>query len=173
MKIFNEFLSEQDYQLCLEDLNQRLSAECWQYARSKWENIDSSVLKGVTGSVLSSSVPRHIFDLICNQFASLMDVTEYNEILIYYYLWQPYSGLALHDDSIHRLAATIYLNENWDVDYGGMLIWKEAKDDSIYKAAEPRARTMILNDAKEMHMVSTISPVAPELRKTIQVWFIR
>jgi len=169
MKFYKDFLSEELYQTCYEDLISKLNSEDWKYTRLTWS--EPNVTNGTTGSVLSSSVSDKVQNLIYDRFSTIVDISEYNSIKMEYYIWQPYSGLSLHDDEGYGMAATIYLNENWDVDYGGMFMWKDSLEPELFKAIPPIKKMMVLNDEKESHMVSTISPLSPSLRSTIQVWF--
>jgi len=169
MKLFKDFLLEDDFKICYDDLLKKLSSESWNYTKMTWTSLD--VTRGITGSVLSSSVSQKVFDLLIEKFSKILDISSFEKIGMMYYVWQPYSGLALHDDHCFQMASTIYLNQDWHVDYGGIFLWKESKEDEIYKAIPPIKNMMILNDQLQDHMVTPISPLAPNLRTTIQVWF--
>lgn len=169
MKIFKNFISEETYKICYDDLISKLSLESWAYTALKWK--EPRVLNGVTGSVLSSTLSKHVYEILHNQFSLVMDLTPFNQIVMEYYIWQPNSGLALHNDAVYNMASTIYLNENWNVDYGGIFMWKENNYDELFKAVCPTKNMMILNDEHQQHMVTTVSPLSPDLRSTIQVWF--
>lgn len=169
MKLFKDFLSDSDFQICYEDLMTKISSDSWSYTKLTWN--EPKVTNGVIGSVLSATVSEHVYNILLEKFSRVLDTSSYTKVSMMYYLWQPYSGLALHDDSSYKMASTIYLNQDWDVDYGGMFLWKESEEDKIYKAVPPIKNMMILNDQRQYHMVTPVSPVAPDLRVTIQVWF--
>lgn len=169
MKIVKNFLSDEDYQICYDDLVSKLVSDCWGYTKVTWR--ESAVTNGITGSVLSSLVSNHVYDLILDKFSSFIDVSTFTKIVMQYYVWQPYSGLSLHNDDGYKMASTIYLNQDWNVDYGGMFLWKESKEDEIFQAIPPIKGMMILNDQRQDHMVTPVSPLSPDLRVTIQTWF--
>jgi Rps23 Pro-64 3,4-dihydroxylase Tpa1-like proline 4-hydroxylase len=169
MKIFKNFLSEEIFKICYKDLVTKLMSESWSYTAVKWA--EPRVLNGVTGSVLSSTVSEEVYKLLYDKFSSALDISKFNNIRMEYYIWQPNSGLALHNDAVYGMASTIYLNENWNVDYGGIFMWKESENDDMFNAISPLKNMMILNDNHQYHMVTSISPLSPDLRSTIQVWF--
>jgi len=168
MKFYQDFLSESEFNICYNELLNKLQSDSWKYTKVTWAS--QEVTEGTTGCVLSSEVSKTVFDIIYNKFSQLIEITENSKISICYYIWQANSGLALHDDGNHKVAGTIYFNENWNPNYGGMFIWKESLDDIIFKGISPTKNMFILNDEQQLHMVTPISPNSPDLRVTIQIW---
>ena len=87
-----------------------------------------------------------------------------------YYVWNKMSGIPWHNDHNHHFAGTLYLNEKWNTDYGGVFLYREKRDDVEFNAVAPAQNMLVLNDSKQDHMVTPISPLAPEDRITIQLW---
>jgi len=169
MKIVKNFLSEETFKICYDDLVSKLMEESWAFTAVTWQ--EPKVLNGITGSVLSATVSDNVYEILRNQFSSLFDISSFQNIRMQYYIWPSYSGLALHNDAMYVKAATIYLNENWNVDYGGIFMWKDVESDEFFRAVSPTKNMMLLNDSHQYHMVTSISPLSPDLRSTIQVWF--
>ena len=55
------------------------------------------------------------------------------------------------------------------MNFGGLFVWKDDNSD-IMKAIAPQKNMMILNDEKQHHLVTSISPLSQEFRITIQIW---
>ena len=84
-----------------------------------------------------------------------------------YHIWQPNSGIAIHDDGSYRFGATIYLNPEWHPNYGGWFIWRD-KDIDEWKVILPIENTMVVNIDKEEHLVTPVTQ--NQFRVTVQIW---
>jgi hypothetical protein len=84
------------------------------------------------------------------------------------YLWSPLSFIPWHLDKNWIGAATIYLNDTWDHDWGGYLMWE---DKAGIHATPPVFNRMVVNDANVKHS-TTLTTKDANLRETIQIfWF--
>lgn len=168
MKIFKNILSEKLYNDTLEEFVNKLHTQTWQSSIVTWPN---EVIEGITGSCLFSSVSDEISLRIQEEISNLFTI-DYNQVKLQYCAWQPYSGLSVHDDFNHKLGATIYLNENWNPNYGGFFLWKDKNNpEEIYNAVCPTKNMMVVNDDHEQHLVTPVSPLSTDIRATIQLWF--
>ena len=85
-----------------------------------------------------------------------------------YCLWQNGSYIPFHNDPQVLYGSTIYLNDSWEKDFGGLYIYE---DKDILRAICPKYNQCIINNSNILHGTSIISNLAP-LRETIQS-FIR
>ena len=83
------------------------------------------------------------------------------------YIWQRGSHITWHNDSNNKFAGTVYLNEYWNKDDGGLFLWED-KMENCTKVEFPEFNKMILNPQKIPHAVSMIPYQAKQLRFTIQ-----
>lgn len=83
------------------------------------------------------------------------------------YLWTNLSYIPWHNDAGYSGGLTIYMNKNWEDDWGGYFIYKDADD---LKIIPPKKNTAILQENGVMHMVSTIN-IGAEHRITLQTFF--
>lgn len=84
------------------------------------------------------------------------------------YLWSNLSYIPWHLDKNWIGAATLYLNSNWDPDWGGYLMWED--QDGIH-ASPPEFNRMAVNNSNVKHSTSLTTKDA-DLRETIQMfWF--
>ena len=72
-------------------------------------------------------------------------------------------------DNHMKAASTIYLNDLWDPDDGGLFLWKDQKNKLHVEA--PEENKMIFNSSSVPHAVSMITPDSSSLRLSIQIFF--
>ena len=125
--------------------------------------------KGFSGCCLSAEIYGQIKERILVEIGSFLPKCE--EYILQYYVWQQHSGIAVHDDSGKVFGATIYLNDTWQPENGGIFLYKDKeKPGPEWTALLPEHNTMVINDNKEQHMVTSVSPYTTDLRYTIQIW---
>lgn len=88
------------------------------------------------------------------------------------YVWGGGSYITWHLDECYPYNGTIYLNEEWDSDDGGVFLYKESQTKEI-KGIEPTYNSMVVNSATEedphnVHCVTCIVPGTIKKRVTIQ-----
>jgi hypothetical protein len=95
-------------------------------------------------------------------------ITYITRIFAMYYLMTPNAGISAHSDAHQYIwNATIYLNEIWNPDWGGLLLWDDGDD--YFRGVVPKKNRMILFESNKYHLVTPLSPTAGELRVTIQL----
>lgn len=162
MKIFQSVLSGLLLEEIKNDYENLINKRVWASSQLTW---NKDLLKGIDGVCLTATINQDIKVKIYNEIKNKFP--NHNEFVMQYYVWQKHSGISSHNDGTKVFGATIYLNHNWDIDYGGLFIWQERKES---KAFCPTFNTMMLNDEKEPHLVTPISSYAAEPRLTIQIW---
>ena len=107
MKIIKNALSEDLFSRCKKEVNQKLSKNEWSSSVIIWE---PGLRQGISGSTIAAMTSEEIHNDIVKEISPHVPECE---IVTQYYVWQPHSGIAMHDDSGRRFGATIYLNETW------------------------------------------------------------
>lgn len=96
---------------------------------------------------------------------------EYN---VMNYIGTRLSYIPWHNDGTWNEAVTIYLNEEWPVDWGGMFLYKEDPQSNVVKGYQPKFNTAIKqnqgNTSGTMHTVSLVSVASQCPRVTIQIF---
>lgn len=87
------------------------------------------------------------------------------------YMWHKFSFIPWHsdkesDDEI-RFAATLYLNKEWNDNWGGLFLYKI--NDHIHAEA-PRFNKLVFNDNNYAHATSMLTSDAP-FRYTLQLFW--
>ena len=80
------------------------------------------------------------------------------------HLMPPLSYITWHDDSHVTAALTIYLNEIWDYDWGGYLMYKE---NNKIQAIKPEKNLGLLQITPVNHCVSTVN-IGADYRISLQ-----
>lgn len=162
MKLIKNVLDQETMNNVKKDINESFSQNVWTSSQLLWPK---NILKKVTGDCSICYVKESIAEQIKNCLVGKLPPAE--KFIFQYYIWKQNSGISLHDDSGYKYGATIYLNNDWDINAGGIFIWKESDE---LKAFCPEYNSMILNDKQEFHLVTAVSPLASEFRHTIQIW---
>ena len=84
------------------------------------------------------------------------------------YAWTAASYIGWHSDGRHDDAVTVYLNETWDRDWGGLFLYEDAERE--IRGVVPRFNLGLRNSAKLLHATTAVTPDAPEPRFTLQLF---
>lgn len=84
------------------------------------------------------------------------------------YVWTPHSYIPVHSDGTHRKTVTIYCNEFWSAEKGGILQWFDSEKNA-WQEFIPSRGTVILNDKDELHATT---PVKNDFRISLQIFLL-
>lgn len=165
MKIINNVLDQKTVVNALEELSGNFNERKWSSSLFMW---DKEIHNGIKGSCMSALVSKKLSNEIELDIKKYLP--NYSELYMQFHVFQYYSGVAVHDDGTRKFGATIYLNKRWDANWGGLFLWKDNEKDEIMKGVLPKPNMMVLNDERQMHLVTPISPDCEEPRCSIQIW---
>jgi len=83
------------------------------------------------------------------------------------YAWTNGSYISWHTDAMYETSITLYLNPEWELNWGGLFLYEAS--DSELKAVAPKFNTAVLNKSGTSHATSIIETGAP-LRMTLQIF---
>jgi len=179
MKIIKNVLSESLFSRCKVECNNKLRQDQWASSTIIWPK---GLKEGVDGSTMATSTSLEIRDEIENELKPHLPPFP-NGLMTQYYIWQPNSGIAMHNDEGKRFGATIYLNDTWHPNSGGWFIWKDNPEEfpikGEYEVSDewntylPQRNCMVLNDNKEFHLVTRVAGDGLAIRITMQIWGIQ
>jgi|TARA_A100001391_G_scaffold79196_1_gene51395 hypothetical protein len=163
MKLFKNVLKEETLTIVNNELNNNIRKDVWGSNRRHWASF-------LTSNNLGTVSTRYVSDDCAAKVLEDIKplVPKAKDIGVMMYIWDFGSGISLHDDSQYIFGGTIYLNANWQPDYGGWFIWKDEKEK--WNAELPEFNNLILNDKGELHTVTPISHSSPEVRFTLQIF---
>lgn len=138
--------------------------QLWGVSRLHWSE---DVQYGINGSVYTKRVSSELKQKILQDISKHINIENFNHLNIQHYIWDIGSGLSPHDDGHKKMAMTIHMNLNWNIEWGGIFHWVE---DNKIMAHVPKRNTAVINNNKTVHYVDPVNSVAPEWRITLQIW---
>ena len=170
MKIYEDVLPPKLLKKCIEELRSSQKSQVWGISNLFW---DETLKIGLVGNVSMRYLPEEsaleIHEVLKKYFSKIDSDCE---IVYQYYIWNKMAGISNHNDSHVGVGATLYLNDIWDSNWGGLFVWKDKNEKKEYKlnAICPKQNMLIINDEREMHLVTSTAPTIPYPRTTIQIW---
>ena len=137
--IKNNFLDE----IFINNFIQNIIKESQEYKPIWKSNINwgENIVKG-SSLVLAYEINKENLNYIKSKFIQLNNKFKDKEIVVHFYIWTKGSHIPMHNDSNYEYGCTIYLNKYWDIDWGGLYIWKEGDKLNIEK---PEFNKLIIN----------------------------
>jgi|DEB0MinimDraft_6_1074348.scaffolds.fasta_scaffold00730_7 hypothetical protein len=172
MKIFIDVLSDQLLDACKTDLiSNKVKENVWGSSSFRWE---PSLLKNIDGPCMMTPITdKSIVEKLEEELSVIFKNYTYNSLAFQYYIWDSYSAISDHNDHDYIFGATLYLNTSETYD-GGLFMWKSEEDEQceidMFRCVVPEENMIIINDEKQLHMVTPISPHAKDFRCTIQIF---
>jgi len=171
IKTYTNILKDDLIKKILEYLNLALKKDVWG-SNNAWEQcliLNSSIV--LTHRISNKTLEKEIK----NSIETALNVDFEKEELTFFpsiYVWAGGSYITWHPDDCYPYNGTIYLNEEWDSNDGGVFLYKDNQTKEI-KGIEPTYNTMIVNSATEtdphnFHCVTCIVPGIIKKRVTIQ-----
>ena len=164
MKIIKNALSDSLCQECLDAIKHIEQNYPWYPSSVIWI---PELKEGIQGTCLTRFAPEDLKTRILDELEYCLSSPE---PIVQFYIWQPLSGIAWHNDYNRNIGATIYLNERWGPNYGGVFMYQTGTDPTDIHGVIPQQNTMVINDKNEYHMVTPVAFDVPEYRYTLQIW---
>lgn len=136
----------------------------WVINKNSWPNHITNHSIGIVNILLFEG---KIFEKIKNTLQKLLKTGEIIKTIMYYE-WNQLSQINWHTDGDHRVSLTVYLNENWEPNWGGFFCSK-CSDSETGNFFIPTFNTALITRGNFWHHVSLVNPLAP-VRKTLQIF---
>ena len=168
MKIINNFLSNVFIDKIINENKELLYSDVWRSSLG-WQK----EIIGSCGTVLIRDLNAEDKNLLKEALIAhnLILESENIELEAQAYLWNRLSYIPWHsdkdDDDSTRYAATLYLNNDWDDNWGGLFLYK--KEGKIF-GESPRYNKFVFNDKNYEHSTTILGTDAP-IRQTIQLFW--
>ena len=171
MKIYEDVLPPKLLEKCIGELKSTTGSPVWDDSNLLWtEDLKVGLVGNVSMRILPDETALEVNKALKKYFSKIDSDCE---VVYQYYIWNKMAGISNHNDGHTNLAATLYLNDIWDPNWGGLFVWKDKNEKKEYKlnAICPKQNMLIINDEKEMHLVTPTAPTIPYIRITIQIWY--
>jgi Rps23 Pro-64 3,4-dihydroxylase Tpa1-like proline 4-hydroxylase len=162
--IHNNFLEKQLIIDLKNLIRQKVNDFSWKTNLSWGQNIVKSSSQVSSFNLINE---KKFYDEILSYYKVYLKNRKLDPIILYY-VWHNLSYIPFHKDEHSVIASTIYLNEDWHEDYGGLFLYKT--DDEM-RAIVPEFNKCIINKNNVKHATTLIAMNAP-YRETIQIFFI-
>ncbi len=171
IKTYNNTLNEDLIKNIFRYLKKILDKDVWSSSNAWDQNLvlnSSNILTHLIGDECLRTEIKHSIE---NKIK-----LKFEEVNLYFhcsiYLWGGGSYITWHPDCKYPYNGTIYLNEKWDSNDGGVFLYKENKTNQIM-GIEPQYNLMVVNSGDEsnphnFHCVTCILPSVIKKRITIQ-----
>lgn len=127
---------------------------------------DNRIVKA-SSAILIFDLPKSIENTLVNRVKELHEeIGQCKKVFVMYYKMMPGAYIPWHNDSKWSFGMTVYLNKNWDRDFGGYFAF--AHDNQI-RCLPPEYNNAIFVSTPLEHCVFQIAPDAPP-RTTIQIF---
>lgn len=155
--------------------NETKGGDVWATNQTKWVE---SLKYATAGTILSRVMPADLSDRIYNELQErgVIDYSPWSRSTLFY-IGMPNSCVNWHADYNDYNALSIYLNKEWDSNWGG---WFAYTTEFNFKEGDvkpenghfiiPKYNRSIMSTEMEWHCTTPISPYAPP-RLSIQLFF--
>lgn len=162
MLIIENFLDSELLNDLEKDLESKIKQRVWVNSRTSWQD---ELTNRFIGNIETTSIDPSCSVRLEKKIKPLVD--SYVKFAADHYIWYPLSGINLHKDEYYQFGATLYLNKNWNVEDGGLFLYKKKEK---YKVVVPTYNTCVINDNNIEHCVTQVTSRNNLLRHTIQIW---
>ena len=160
MKVIDDILDNQELDYIRQQFAEALTGE-WLINQHLWQN---GLTVGIDGFVLMQNVNDKVRRIVEEAIKEHVQFAKSPSIM--FYMWTAGSGINWHQDNHVKQACTIYL-ENWNIDYGGQLVYKDGHTNKLVPIKQNR---LVINDNHTEHMVSLVRKNKDNIRYTLQVF---
>jgi len=156
-----------------EDFCRFLLRDCVETIRSGRETWRSNLTWDP--AVVRASSPvlvRTCSDLLKNSILDQLlsaKVIRHKEYLVMNYAGTKLSYIPWHSDKVYADALTVYLNETWHRDWGGIYLFSDEETATI-RGYIPKFNSAVKNDAHTLHSTTIVAPDAEIPRITLQLF---
>jgi len=171
IKQYDNVLNEELIKNIMEYFKSMLGKDVWSSSSGWDQNLSlisaNTLTHGITNNILKKEIKKSIEEAIEVNFDE-----ENLNFLPLIYVWSGGSYITWHEDHMYPYNGTIYLNEEWDSDDGGVFLYKDNFTNEI-KGIEPTYNSMVVNSGTEddphnFHCVTCIVPGTIKKRVTLQ-----
>lgn len=121
-----------------------------------------------SGAILLFDMPDDIVASVKEELADIVGREYLDQTwAVTYTLGSRLSYIAWHNDSHQEVACTVYLNNEWNMNWGGCFIYENAADD--LRAIYPAFNTGIVLHPPVLH-TTTMPTIHAPLRESLQVF---
>ena len=167
IKITDDTFTTVEYKTIISHMNKNVELSIDPIKNDTWPK---ELVEGVGGHTITipiadPSVVRLLADKCISTIGSSKN---YDDYMVMYYEGEGEFSLNWHTDKAYSASASIYLNDDWNDNYGGYFVFK-MNGEKLTTGVSPDLGTAVFQKGKILHAVTATRHNAP-LRKSIQVF---
>ena len=168
VKITDNTFTESEYEMMISAMNETVDGNIITFSTKDWPE---DLVSGVDGhSDVYPIVQLDIMKLLADKCMSILGTTDkYENYSAMYYEGYGQCGLNWHTDMAYTASASIYLNDDWDDNYGGYFVFRMDGGNKLGTVVRPDLGVAVFQKGKIDHAVTSTRHDAPK-RKSIQVF---
>jgi len=164
LNIVPKILSNELFEMCDDYSNDAIKDKSKLLTNSLW---DPSLVNQSSEVFISKLHVKHIlYEKITDEIKKHIPF-KYKTCRIAFFFWPKNSYLTWHLDLYRAGAVTIYLNDDWHMNDGGLYLYKNG---DIINAVVPEKNLAVISDYKVFHGTSCV--VENKIRRTIQIFLV-
>ena len=172
MKFCNDFFDVSDFKFIHNEISSMLQDKQTEYRVNLISWNENLVVSNSPVLMKALDNDNKIAQMVISKIKNIFDVQkEDDKFSVNIFYWTPGSGINWHDDissdGNQRTAVTIYMNEEWDTDYGGFMVYED--ETGFVHAVPPSPNSAVYVENNPRHSVSKTTEDAP-VRMSIQVF---
>lgn len=164
VEVFEDVFDPTFCMFLLKDAQAKLAAG-YEFSRSNYQW--SSRIVRASLPVLVRDYDSSLSAIILGQLIE-RGVVHTTDYVVMNYAWSRLSYIPWHNDGMHEVAITVYLNEIWDRDWGGLFLYMDDRQE--IKGYCPKFNTCVKNSGHILHSTTMIAPDASAPRLTLQIF---
>lgn len=166
MIVYNDALDDSFARGLLNDCHDKFfSAQHIWSSNYNWQQNIVKASHPVLTRPFEDEVASRIIDMLIDR-----GITDHREWSVMNFVWTKLSYIPWHNDDKYSESITIYLNESWDEDWGGIFLYKESRIAKEVKGLFPVFNTAVKNARNLTHCITPVSLDAGAPRFTIQMF---
>lgn len=162
INIVSKILSNELFEMCDDYSNTAIEDKSKLITNSLWD--DEIVNRSTEVFISQLDSGNILYKKITNEIKKYIPF-KYRTCKISFYFWTKNSYIPWHYDLNRSGAVTIYLNDDWHMNDGGLYLYK---NDDIINAVVPEKNLAVISDYKTFHGTSSV--VENKIRRTIQIF---
>ncbi len=165
MNLYYNVLSEVTILYYKQEVAKLLPKNVWKSSNYGW---NKELTEGLIGHCDSTFCSDELLYLVLLDINNLLPT--YSNLTMQHCIWNKCSGIQFHEDSEYKFGATIYMNESWKPEWGGLFLWRPTQDSQNLQGFIPTYNSIVITDPKIAHMVTPVNSNAIGNRITLQLW---
>ena len=162
---FDNFLDEESFKIVQETAFRHLGPRSSTTFRTNYTVWSDNIINQSSAVLVYDVKEENVIKILDDECMKRFDKTPFNYM---FYYWTNNSFIPWHEDGHVSNAGTLYLNDEWNKDFGGLYLYETVENE--IKALVPTRNTYIFQYNHTKHATTPTYPGTP-FRVSVQMFF--